>query len=105
METELISSQLSIAYGASAILEWLKRKSWCGFMNVDTPALNRATSMVVAFFTAIAIHMATEWEAQEGVLVLTITGLTAGNIAHGVLAWIQQFALQQGAFKLLIKES
>ena len=103
METELISSQIAIAYATSSILEWLKGRSWFPFMQDNASSINRFSSIAVAFFTAIGIHWVTDWQADNGVMIITITGLTWGSIGHGLIAWIQQFAFQQASYKMLVK--
>ena len=96
---ELLTSQMTSAYITSALLEWLKAKPWFPFASADTAVLNRATSMIFALIAAIGLHYT--FDAESG--VLTITGLTAANILHTGWAWIQQYALQQAAFRGLVK--
>jgi len=103
METELISSQVAVAYAASSLMEWLKHKPWFPLMQTHSAQLNRAFSMIVAFFTAIGVHLISDWRSTEGTLVITVTGLTIANVGHGILAFIQQYALQQGLWKVLVK--
>lgn len=100
METELLTSQLTTAYMISALLQWLKNKPWFPFTNINTAALNRATAMALAFITAVGLHYT--FDAEGG--VLTITGLTVANIAHTAWASVQQYALQQGVYKGLVKK-
>ena len=97
--SELLSSQLSLAYVTSSVMEWLKHQGWFPLMDKETANLNRLVAVVASFLVAVGIHFSFDTSAG----VLTITGLTAGNIVHGLLAWVQQFAFQQGAFKLLVK--
>ena len=104
METELISSQLAVAYATSSLLEWLKGKSWFPLVNANTSSINRLVAIGTAFVAAIGVHLVSDWNQAEGVLVITINGLTVANIAHGLIAWIQQYAMQQGSYKLLIKD-
>lgn len=99
METELITSQITAGYAAAALIEWLKHRSWFPFASVDNARLNRALAMITSFVTAIGLHFT--FDSQAG--VLTITGLTLVNVAHTVWAWVQQYALQQAAYKGLIK--
>ena len=103
METELISSQLAIAYATSSILQWLKHQPWFPFMQANSASINRFFSIIIAFFAAIGIHWVSDWQAADGVMVITISGLTWGSIGHGLIAWIQQYAFQQGSYKMLVK--
>ena len=100
MESELISSQLSLAYATSAAIEFFKNQKWFPMLDKETQTLNRLVAIAASFVVAIGIHWT--FDAAEGTLV--IGGLTVANIWHGLLAWIQQYAFQQGAFRLLIKE-
>lgn len=103
METELISSQLAVAYATSSLLEWLKHKPWFPLMQDKSAQLNRAMAMLAAFITAIGVHWVSDWQAANGVLTITISGLTWANIGHGFIAWIQQYAMQQGFWKVLVR--
>ena len=103
METELISSQLAVAYASASLLQWLKQQPWFPFMQLDSAKINRAFAVAVAFFTAIGIHWVSDFEATGGILTITISGLTGANIIHGLLAWVQQYGMQQASYKLLVK--
>lgn len=105
MGSELISSQLAIAYASSSLIEWFKKRPGFPLLSADTPSLNRWAGLLTSFVTALGIHWITDWQATNGVLTVTITGLTVGNVAHGLLAWIQQYAMQQGAYRLLVKSA
>lgn len=104
MNTELISSQLAVAYMTSSILEYLKNKSWFPLLSQNTPQINRAMALIASFCTAIGVHLVSDWQATTGVLVITISGLTWSGLVHGLLAWVQQHAFQEGAFRLLVQK-
>jgi len=98
---DLLTSQFTVAYIAAALIEWLKKQSWFPFVNVDTSKLNRVFAAAVALLATVGIT--TTFDSEAG--VLTLSGLTLGNIAQSVWIWITQYALQQGAYKGLIKPS
>ena len=100
METELFGSQLAFAYVASTFMEWLKHKPWFPLLDKEAAILNRLVALAVSFIVAVGIHWT--FDAAQGQLV--ITGLTWGGIAHSVVAWVQQYAFQQGSYKLLVKK-
>ena len=100
METELLTSQITAAYMASALMEWLKTQRWFPFVADNNPRLNRAFAMAAAFITSVGLHFT--FDAQAG--VLTVTGLTVANILHGLWGWVQQYALQQGLYKGVVKQ-
>lgn len=99
METELLTTQFTAGYAASALLQWLKAKPWFPFASMDDSTLNRICAAAVAFFVAIGIHYT--FDVQNG--ILTITGLTISNVAHGIWAWVQQYGIQQAVYKGLIQ--
>lgn len=100
MDEQMLLTQATVGYIASALIEFLKQQKWFVFANVDTARLNRAFSMFVAFLSALAIHAT--YDSEQG--VLTITGLTLTGVVHAGWAWIQQFALQQAAYKGLVQK-
>ena len=102
MESELLSSQVTAGYAVAALMEWLKNKPWFPFAVKDAVALNRATSFVFAFVSAISIHLTFDSVEAGG---LMIRGLTIWNLAHAGWATIQQFGLQQYFYKSVIRET
>ena len=99
METELLTSQLTAGYAVASLIEWLKGQKWFPFATADNAKLNRAFAMLTAFIAAVGLH--TTFDSEAG--VLTISGLTVVNVLHSVWAWVQQYAIQQAAYKGLIK--
>src|SRR5262245_22656447 len=99
METELLSTQLAVAYATSTALKWLKYQHWFPLMAKEAAVLNRLFSLAVAFIAAIGIHYT--FDAATGTMV--ITGLTLPGILHGLWAWFEQFAMQQGVFKVIVQ--
>lgn len=100
METELISSQLAFAYATSAVMEWLKHQKWFPLLDKEAKVLNRLFAVVASFIVAVGIHWT--FDSSQGTLV--ITGLTLAGVGHGFIAWVQQYAFQQGSYKLLVAD-
>lgn len=98
---ELLSSTLTAGYINASLIEWLKHQPWFPLANVDASKLNRAFAVFMSVLTAIGIHHT--FDVSSG--VLTITGLTPANMLHGIWAVAQQFAFQQGAYKMMVKGS
>lgn len=99
MDTELIGSQFALAWATSHFMEWLKYQKWFPLIQAEAKVLNRLVAIGASFLVAIGLHWS--FEAQAG--VLTITGLTAANISHGVMAWIQQYSIQQLSYRFIVK--
>jgi len=99
MENGLIGSQLAIAYAASYGMKLLKYTKWFPFMQRNAANMNRIFAVIVAFFASIGIQYT--FNSTDGTLL--ITGLTLAGVGHGLWSWFIQFALQQGAFKLIVQ--
>lgn len=97
--SEIFSTQLAVAYATSNALKILKYKNWFPLMQQEAAILNRLFSTAVAFVAAIGIHWT--FDVTQGTMV--ITGLTAAGITHGLWAWFEQFAIQQGVFKMIVQ--
>lgn len=104
MESELLSSQLAVAYATSSFIEWLKHKPWFPFVGPNTAQLNRFAAVIGSFLAAVGVHIVSDWQATDGVLVITISGLSIANAVHVLMAWAQQYAMTQAAYKGLVKK-
>jgi hypothetical protein len=90
-------------FTSAAIVVWamnkLKTAKWFPLIQKDRVKLNRAVSVIVAFFISIGIHYT--WSAgAEGShqLVLQIPSLTA--LALGVWHVLNQYAMQETLHQL-----
>jgi hypothetical protein len=96
---DILGTQFGVAYATSTALKWLKYQKWFPLMAKEAAVLNRLFSIGVAFVAAIGIHWT--FDAVAGTMI--ITGLTYAGIAHGLMAWFVQFAMQQGVFKTIVQ--
>ena len=96
---EILSTQLAVAYATSTAIKWLKYQSWFPLMQQEAAVLNRIFAALVAFIAGVGIHYT--FDATSGTMV--ITGLTVSGIFHGLWAWFEQFAIQQGVFKVIVQ--
>lgn len=78
-----------VVYG----LQYLKASSWFPWLTTRTKGLNRLAAIAGASLTAVGIA----WH-YDPVGTLTITGVTAANLLHGVWHIAQQVAMQQVIF-------
>ena len=99
MEMGLLGSQLALAYLFSSLMKIFKYTPWFPFMQKEAAVLNRIFAAIMALIAAVGIQYT--YDSVTG--VMTITGLTAAGIATGLWSWFVQFALQQGAFKLIVQ--
>lgn len=100
MDSGLISSQLAFGYISSFALQWLKKQKWFPWVNMDSSQVNRFAAALTAFVVSAGVS----WHFDSSAGTLVIAGLTLSNVWSAFIAWVQQFAFQQGAYKMLIKE-
>lgn len=99
-------SQLTAAAVTVYALQALKSSRWFPWLTQQTTTLNRLVSGLGALISAVGVHFAFD-AAQNatGTYVVTITGATFSNIAHGIWHWINQFALQQIAYDGVVRKA
>jgi hypothetical protein len=93
-----LTEQITIAVITTYVFQLIKKSRWFPWITVETQTVNRTIGVVVAFGASIGVVATFDHTAG----VLTITGLTIAGIGHGVARFIQQWALQQIAYKNLI---
>lgn len=94
---ELVTSQLAGAALLAYLLQWLKATRLVPFISEHTKGINRALTGIMSLAASIGIHY--NFDSTAG--ILTIGGLHAGSILHGLWAWAQQWAFQQGAADMI----
>ena len=95
MSSEL-GAQATIAILVSFGLQWLKKSRFFPWLTIETQAVNRWVSIVIAFGAGIGIYAT--W--NQG--TLTVTGLTPDNIYHALVRGVEQWAFQTTAYRSLI---
>jgi hypothetical protein len=98
MNDTTLSVQFTIALISTYALQWLKETKFFPWLTTETQALNRAVSLVIAFLASAGILVGFDHTAG----VLTISGLTAANLLHAASRFVQQWAMQQAAYKGLV---
>ena len=101
-----VLSQLTAAAVTVYALQALKTARWFPWVKQETAGLNRLLSALGALISAVGVHFAFDAaQNANGTYVVTITGATVGNIAHGVWHWMNQFALQQIAYDGVVSKT
>lgn len=94
----VLATQLTIGTIAAGALAYLKTAKWAPFINKHSAAINHAYLLLASCAGAVGIHAT--WDATSH--SLTITGLTAIAVAHGLWEWTKQwcvqYLVQRGAF-------
>lgn len=80
-------------------LEALKRMAWLRWVRMDTKAVNRILSAVLAAVAAAGI----DWTYDPTVGKLVIEGLTWGAVGTMAWEWCKQFATQQLLFDGIVR--
>lgn len=82
------------------LMQWLKKAAWFPWLTDNTMRYAKVVwSVVLAATSALAIDVI--WAADTG--TLTITGLTWGNVEHGLVLFLSSLFSQQTAYSLLVK--
>lgn len=94
---QMITSQLAGAALLAYLLQWVKRSKLVPWVSEHTKTINYALTGLLSLIAAVGIHY--QYDATAG--TLTIGGLHASSIFHGLVEWIKQWAFQQGASDLI----
>ena len=104
---ELLGSQFAVAYWTTHLLEYLKGRSWFPFLKFHAAHANRVFSAGLALLIALGLHYSFDAAvdaAGHHVFSFTLALPTGGEFLHGLFAWVQQFAMQDGAYRLLVEK-
>jgi len=94
---EMISSQLGGAVLLAYVLQWAKSSKLVPWISEHTKGINYVITGLLALVAAVGIHY--QFDATSG--TLTIGGLTAGSITHGLWEWCKQWAFQQASANVI----
>lgn len=97
-----LSTQATLAYLASLLLQWLKAAPWLSIVSRATPKMNRAVSILLAGLTSLGVNLSVSGSADLGwQVLLQIPAL--GALLGALWLWLQQWILQQILFKTVVK--
>lgn len=90
---------------ANAIAVWLiqslKNSKWFPLLSADTAALNRIVSALLAGVAAAGVHVSAIHQ-QQGVWIITLSGLTVAGVSAYLWHWVGSFAIQHGMYKMAV---
>lgn len=95
MVNDSLTSSATVGIISAYAIQWIKKSKSIPWVNEHTQSLNRFLSGMIAFASAAGIYLT--WNHAAG--TLTITGLTAANAFHFLTHGIEQWAIQQMAYK------
>lgn len=93
-----LSEQIPLAVISTYALQWLKQTRFFPWLTVESQTFNRIAGVVIAFFGSVGVL--TSFDHTAG--VLTISGLTLANLTHASARFIQQWAMQQASYKMIV---
>ena len=101
MHPDVMSEQVSLAVVVSYLIERAKHSNWRLFswMSTKTDRVNRMLAVLGALAATAGLHFA--FEMQEG--VLTVSGLTGGNLQHFGWEAFKAFVFQETAYRAALK--
>lgn len=100
MDNSMILSTGSTAVLGALILQALKNSKAITFLGdgAQHAKANAVAAAVLAGLSSLGIHFA--FDATAG--VLTVTGLHAASVMHGLWQWVTQYVVQHLAYKSAI---
>jgi len=100
VSTEL-PALLSTSALTVAIIQWMKNSAlpWLGFVNHDSPGVNRTLAWLAAFISGVGIH----YKYDPALGALTITGLTAATIVSAAVNAAKSYGFNWLVYNLTLK--
>lgn len=98
---QLVSSQLAGAALLAYLLSWAKSSNLIPWVTDHTKGINYFLTGLSSLIMAVGIHY--QFDATAG--VLTIGGLHAAPILHGLWEWAKQWAFQQSASDVIFSKT
>lgn len=94
----VLVTQITLGTISAGVLAYLKTAKWAPWFNQHSAKFNHIFLLITSAAGAVGVHAV--WDATAH--SLTITGLSAIAIAHGVWEWAKQWCVQyltqRGAF-------
>jgi hypothetical protein len=98
--SQTLGWMLTFGVISNYIMRKMKESPWFPMVKDGAEKANLAVAGLLSFLSSVGIH--TEFDASAGSLLFT--GLTLGSIIHFGGDWVQQWALQQLAYKSMKKD-
>jgi len=98
MNETALSAQITVAVVSTYALQLLKQSRFFPWLTVESQTLNRIAGSVIAFLTSVGILVTFNHAAG----ILTISGLTVANLLHAGSHFVEQWAMQQVAYKGIV---
>lgn len=100
VSTEL-PALLSTSALTVAIIQWMKNSAlpWLGFVNHDTPGVNRTLAWLAAFISGVGIH----YKYDPAMGALTITGLTLTTVVTAGVSAAKSYGFNWLVYNLTLK--
>lgn len=98
-------NQLVFAAIASWIIQLLKQSKWFPLITTETQSLNKLFAGFVAALGTAGILFTQSWDGSTHTLVITLSGLSAGNVLMFIWHWLGQYIYMKGAYKFFLKPS
>ena len=100
VSTEL-PALLSTSALTVAIIQWMKNSAlpWLGFVNHDSPGVNRTLAWLAAVISGVGIH----YKYDPAVGALTITGLTLATVVTAGVSAAKSYGFNWLVYNLTLK--
>jgi hypothetical protein len=99
----VLSTQITLSALSVLLIQKLKGSSWAPWFHNASDKLNRAMSAVLAFATAIGIHVAWSHGALPGSYEIQVSGLTLIGIGGGLWAVTKSMVFNEIIYRGTVK--
>ena len=96
---QVLADSVVYAAVANTLIGYLKKAKWFPWLNGTTFYLNRFAAITTALIATFGINYSHSY-TSDGVLTITLTGLTLVGMLAGLKQFIVSYAIQQGSYHL-----
>lgn len=97
---QVITNQFAYAAIGNWIINKIKQTSLIPFVNNQTYILNHIIAISIAGVSALGINYSYSY-TPDGVLAITLTGLTFVGVSTALWQWFISYVMQQGVYNVM----
>lgn len=90
-----VATQVTISGIVVAAIQWFKNSKSMGWINSETPRLNRWLGVAAAALSSIGVHIAWNHGAVPGSYMIAVSGLTIMGILGGAFDFAKSLVFQE----------
>lgn len=103
-DTNVLINQVIYSVIGDFVIRRAKTSRLLPWINAYTPKINRTVAIITSAIGALGISYKYSY-SSDGVLAITITGLTLLSLWEGAKVWLVSYMFQQGTYQLVTKRN